>query len=99
LHAPSLGCPKRIRDRYRNDSNWLRYTRDFLAYLKTQDATVRELAKLSRKTTACLVCFEADYSMCHRTYVARAANLTGAPSIKHLNAKTAALDLPLRAVA
>ena len=98
-HIPALGCPKKIRDQYRATGDWARYTRDFLAYLHTQDASVRELAMQSRTVSACLVCFEADYLMCHRTYVARAAQRFGAPVIKHLTAKTAFLDQPLQAAA
>lgn len=98
-HLPSLGCPKKIRDQYRADGDWTRYTRDFLAYLQTQDASVRELAQQARSATACLLCFEADYAMCHRTYVARAAQRLGAPVVKHLTAKTAFLDQPVRAAA
>lgn len=99
VHVPALGCPKEIRDHYRASVDWSRYTRDFLAYLQTQDASVRELAQRSRAATACLVCFEADYTMCHRTYVARAAKRFGAPVIKHLTVKTAFLDQPLQAAA
>jgi uncharacterized protein (DUF488 family) len=99
FHVPALGCPKDIRDRFKLNGNWRAYTKSFLAYLATQDATVRELVKLSRATTACLVCFEADYTMCHRTYVARAARTAGAPPVLHLGARTALPDGGLRAVA
>lgn len=101
LHAPALGCPKPIRDRYKADLDWQAYTRDFLTYIEEQDAPVRELIKLSRGTTACLVCFEADYTMCHRTYVARAAMHKGGPEVWHLLAhtKTAIPDRYLKAVA
>lgn len=99
VHLPALGCPKSVRDRYRADGDWTRYTRDFLAYLKTQDVGVREVARQARTATACLICFEADYAMCHRTYVARAAQRLGAPVVKHLTAKTAVLDQPLAAAA
>ncbi len=99
FHVPALGCPKEIRNRYRDDADWQRYSRDFLSYLQTQEATVRELSKLSRATTACLVCFEADYAQCHRSYVARAAHRLGSPGILHLTPKTAIADLSLRAVA
>jgi len=36
---------------------------------------------------------EADYSTCHRTYVARAARQLGGPTVMHLTAKTALPDL------
>jgi uncharacterized protein (DUF488 family) len=99
IHAPPLGCPKDIRDKYRQDSDWQLYTRGYLAHLKAQDASVRELARISRTTTACLICFEADFSTCHRTYVARAAHLLGAPAVKHLTAKKDYLDQVLRVAA
>jgi uncharacterized protein (DUF488 family) len=99
FHVPALGCPKPIRDEYRITGDWKVYSRRFLAYMKSQSPTVEELAKFARSTSACLVCFEADYSFCHRTFVARAARATGGPEIKHLAARTAVLDRPLRLVA
>lgn len=96
LHAPSLGCPKAIRDQYKADGDWAAYTRSFLAYLKTQDASVRELVKLAKATPTCLICFEADFTACHRTYVARAARAAGGPSVEHLTARTAFPDAARR---
>jgi hypothetical protein len=98
-HVPELGCPKPIRNQYRSDSDWSRYTADFLSYLETQESRVRELARYSRSATACLVCYEADFNLCHRTYVAREAQRKGAPLVKHLTARTAFLDQPLLAAA
>ncbi|MGN8083296.1 DUF488 domain-containing protein [Variovorax sp. 22077] len=99
LHAPTLGCPKPIRDRYRKDADWAEYTRAFLAYISGQEKTTRELVKLSKTATTCLVCFEADYEMCHRTYVARAALKQGGLPVMHLTARTVLADSPHRAAA
>jgi uncharacterized protein (DUF488 family) len=99
LHVPALGCPKPIRNRYREGGDWQRYSKDFLAYLKTQRETLQELAKIARATSSCLVCYEADHARCHRTYVARAAYQLGAPDVEHLTVRTATPDLPLRLVA
>jgi uncharacterized protein (DUF488 family) len=97
LHAPQLGCPKAIRQQYQEDGDWGAYTKGFLEYLKTQAGPVRELVKLARATAACLVCFEADFSLCHRTYVARQAHLMGAPFVVHLTARTSFPDLSRQA--
>lgn len=99
LHMPALGCPKDVRDAYKLDGDWARYTRGFLKHLQQQEATLRELATIAGSTTSCLVCFEADYSGCHRTYVGRAAQRAGAPQLKHLTARTVFVDqaLPLAA--
>jgi uncharacterized protein (DUF488 family) len=99
LHALVLGCPKPIRDQYKADGNWQTYTKYFLKYIKTQDASLRELVKIAHATPSCLVCFEADFSMCHRTFVARAARQLGGPVVTHLTARTAFPDLGFQQVA
>jgi uncharacterized protein (DUF488 family) len=96
-HDPGLGCPKAIRDRYKAGADWAIYTREFLAYIETQEGRVRELVKLAKATAACLVCFEADHTACHRTYVARAARDLGGPTVVHLTLRTALADSGLRA--
>jgi uncharacterized protein (DUF488 family) len=99
LHAPTLGCPKTVRNQYKRDGSWARYTTGFMRHLATQEAAVDELAKLAKATPTCLVCFEADFSYCHRTFVARAARAAGAPAVMHLDARTACSDSDRRAVA
>lgn len=98
-HMPTLGCPKSIRDAYKSDGNWLRYTQAFMKHLDAQHACVKELAKIGTATTAALVCFEADFNRCHRTYVARAAHAAGAPAVSHITARTTIAELPRRAAA
>jgi uncharacterized protein (DUF488 family) len=70
-HIRALGCPKPIRDRHRADGNWERYARDFTAYLGSQSTAIRELARTVKAERCCLMCFEADHTVCHRTLVAR----------------------------
>ena len=47
VHMVALGCPKLVRDRYREDGNWKRYTEGFLKHLKTQDDAITELSALA----------------------------------------------------
>lgn len=85
-HLRALGCPKPIRDAYREDGDWSRYTRSYLEHLGQQSTSVKELAALTESQPTALLCYEADFNRCHRKYVAQAvAQLTGA-SICHITA-------------
>lgn len=48
LHAPTLVCPKPIRNPYKTDSNWQTCTREFLKYIQTQQASLPELVKIAQ---------------------------------------------------
>jgi uncharacterized protein (DUF488 family) len=98
-HRPALGCPKPVRNRYKADGDWQTYTDGFHAHLALQTADIQDLALTTSAQTTCLVCFEADFGFCHRTYVARAAHEAGAPAVQHLAAKTVIADVPARLAA
>jgi uncharacterized protein (DUF488 family) len=74
VHIPALGCPKPIRERYRLDGDWSAYAHAFGKHLDASSAAVLGLARLAVESRICLVCFEADFSHCHRSIVAAAAS-------------------------
>src|SRR5207253_4371258 len=67
VHVATLGCPKSIRQRFKLDGDWHIYEKRFGEYLTTQAVAIRTLARLARTKAICLLCFEADYSKCHRS--------------------------------
>ena len=91
-HIPSLGCPKEIRDRYKSDHNWAVYAVAFSKYLETQASAISIVREASATSSACLVCFEADFRRCHRSLVARAADATVGGGITHIDARTKFLE-------
>lgn len=87
-HLVDLGCPRDVRHAYREDGDWSRYTRKYKAYLDTQDDTLDHLGQIMQEDRCCLMCFEADFNFCHRSFIAermvaradgpmRALHLTG----------------------
>jgi uncharacterized protein (DUF488 family) len=86
IHMGDLGCPKPIRDRYREDGNWKRYTEGFLKHLKSRQEAVEELASLAASSKCVLLCYEADANFCHRSMVAHALKEQHGTRIKHLAA-------------
>jgi uncharacterized protein (DUF488 family) len=91
-HMPVFGCPKPIRNQYKVDGSWKRYEKAFSSYLETQTEAVAGLAQYTKTATACLVCFEADFSVCHRSLVARASAAAGGARVIHLSATAATVD-------
>ena len=91
-HVVAMGCPKPVRDRYKEDGNWTTYTRGFMGHLSQNGAALGEVANLAMASTCCLVCFEADYGQCHRTFVARGAAKLGSFTVLHLTSQTVIPD-------
>lgn len=84
IHMRALGCPKEIRNDYRCDKDWGRYTQRFMNYLASQEGAVGELIDLLKIGRCCLICFEEDPRFCHRSYVAQAvAKKVRNPSLIH----------------
>jgi len=86
VHMESLGCPKPIRDQYRVDGDWARYTAGFLKHLDSQQRSLVEVSKRAHSSTCALLCFEADFNRCHRSIVADALRTQYGENIKHITA-------------
>lgn len=99
-HCPPLGCPKPIRNRYKVDSDWGAYARDFRAYVRTQTSLLQNLTVEAAKQRICMVCYEADPNFCHRSLIAEAAHeLDTSLEAQHLPLKIETFADLLRAVA
>ena len=83
-HIRALGCPKQIRDAYKEDGDWARYTQAFMKHLGGQQAAVQELAKVAEARPTALLCYEADFNRCHRTYVAGAVAAKTGAAVFHI---------------
>ncbi len=85
-HIRALGCPKPVRDAYREDRDWVRYTRSYLKHLGRQQEAIQELVAMTKAQPTALLCYEADFNRCHRTYVARAVAEQTGSSVCHITA-------------
>lgn len=99
IHLLPMGCPKETRDRYRENGNWNAYTKAFMSYLSSQTEAVDELSKITASKTCCLVCFEADFDRCHRTFVAREVARLSGSSITHITSRNLIADPQVRIAA
>ncbi len=70
IHAQSLGCPKEIRNDYRAGKDWECYKARYLQFMGTRTEDLLSLLESVSGVTSCLLCFEADHSRCHRSFIA-----------------------------
>lgn len=83
-HVAALGCPKPVRDAYREDGSWQRYTQGFLRHLDGQAEALQDVAALARGSRCALLCFEADANFCHRSLVAQAIHEADGLLVRHI---------------
>ncbi|MGV3591769.1 MAG: DUF488 family protein [Gammaproteobacteria bacterium] len=96
VHIGALGCPRPVRDGYKQHRDWGRYTEGFLRHLGQQQEALHELEELAKVTSCALLCYEADYNFCHRSMVAEALREQGGMEVKHITAAhDADRNLPL----
>jgi len=83
-HIRALGCPKPIRDAYKEDGDWTRYTQAFMQHLRQQQPAIEQLAQIVAAQPTALLCYEADFNRCHRTYVAVAVAVKTGIDVRHI---------------
>ncbi len=94
IHMVELGCPKPVRARYREDGNWKRYAEGFHKHLKTQKVVIAELSDLVSSSNCALLCYEADFNLCHRSMVANAVRDYCGANVEHIKAANARTKSP-----
>lgn len=96
LHMADLGCPRPVRNQYKSDGSWPRYTKGYLLHLSSQAKAIDDLAELAAERNCALLCFEADYRFCHRSFVADAVARHSGANIEHIKATPAKKVAPVR---
>ena len=93
-HLSIFGCPLDIRNAYRADGDWEKYTDAFLEHLQAPELqqAIANLAVSAWEKRSCLMCFEADENSCHRLFVANAVEVAGGPDAAHLNRNSIASE-------
>jgi uncharacterized protein (DUF488 family) len=70
-HAKALGAPKELRHQLIATGMWHDYVKGFNLVLAQRGAEIDELIARSQEKRICLLCFERDPAVCHRSLIAK----------------------------
>lgn len=80
-HMRSLGTPRPIRIELKKNGNYINFFNKYRAYVRNKHIEIQKIITLSRSETACVLCFEKDCKLCHRSIIADEV-LKASPSAK-----------------
>lgn len=91
-HWQHLGAPKFLRHNLRETDDWGRYAEGYAEVLEAQPSALARLATMAQSGNICLMCFERDYRVCHRSLISERLESLGLVSATaHLTPKIARL--------
>lgn len=70
VHLKELGNPKHLRDALKDGLDFDEFAETFRDILSTRHDVLRELMLLAEAHSVCLLCYEEDPMLCHRSLVA-----------------------------
>ena len=88
VHLKALGDPKEGRDAAKSGA-YDKFKRIYSAHLGTKSARIAlaEAAALAQSESSCLLCYERDHKICHRTMVAESLSNIVELEVKHLGVR------------
>jgi uncharacterized protein (DUF488 family) len=88
IHMRELGAPREVRHHLRETGNWIEYCRGYQYVLENQEEALKKISDLSKSLRVCLMCFEEDYQICHRSLITNKMTSMGLiKNVNHLNPK------------
>jgi uncharacterized protein (DUF488 family) len=74
VHIPELGSPRKIRNLLKENKDWLGFSIEYIHYVQTQVEGLDNLMSLILDSDSCLMCFEANPELCHRSLLIEVMN-------------------------
>ena len=86
VHLRELGAPRDIRHALRASNDWDVYRHAYLELLHEKQQVLAQVEYLSSNRRICLMCFEEDFSVCHRSLISEKMQQLGMVlKVKHLH--------------
>lgn len=70
IHVPELGVDYNLRQELRSTHDYDTYFKRYSQYLEENDSLTAFVAGLARNNVLCLMCYERDFKLCHRSILA-----------------------------
>ena len=83
VHIRQLGTPKKMRKDLKESGDYLDFFKKYRIYIKDKHTEIKKLVKMLKYKTLCIMCFEKDSQLCHRSIVLDEVQKE-IPKIKHI---------------
>ncbi len=83
-HVRRLGAPKILRASYRKSGNWRAFAAAYRGLLRSRGPEINELLQHVVGQRVCLLCFERDPAVCHRSLLAAEMVKCGGVRVTHI---------------
>lgn len=70
VHLSRLGSPRKARDGLRNSGDFGAFAKEYANHLLSVSSDLDLLAKLAVEKPTAIMCFESDFTKCHRSIIA-----------------------------
>ncbi len=66
---PALGAPKKIREKLKETHDYETFFKEYKEHMLKNELHLKALLNLLKQGTTAIMCYEADYNMCHRKVI------------------------------
>lgn len=71
IHFKSLGSPSQIRNRLKQNKNYIQFFKAYSQYLSENTGVLDEVYRFISDGNNCLMCYEVNPNRCHRSIIAK----------------------------
>lgn len=82
-HWRDLGTPRPLREGLRKTGDYAAFFKGYREHLERNRPVVEALVRFAKDKPVCLMCFEKDYQLCHRSVLAAELSSAGF-EVRHL---------------
>lgn len=84
VHIRELGSPRDMRHELRSSGNYEEFFTRYRRHLRSQDQALEQLEGIAQEKIVCIMCYEQEPHLCHRSVIVEELSDNGQLEVHHL---------------